>query len=129
MRKSLLTSAGILFLFLSSFAQSRDELEKQRKQLKAEIEQTQKILDENRSKTKVSIGDLTVVNHKMNIQERIIDNINRDISSISNDIYKSQREINKLNLLLDTLRQEYAKSMVYAYKNRSNYNFLNFIFS
>jgi murein hydrolase activator len=30
---------------------------------------------------------------------------------------------------LDTLRQEYAKSMVYAYKNRGNYEFLNFIFS
>ena len=27
------------------------------------------------------------------------------------------------------LKQEYAKSMVYAYKNRSNYDFLNFIFS
>ena len=31
--------------------------------------------------------------------------------------------------VLDTLKQEYAKSMVYAYKNRSNYDFLNFIFS
>ena len=31
--------------------------------------------------------------------------------------------------ILDTLKQEYAKSMVYAYKNRSNYDFLNFIFS
>jgi murein hydrolase activator len=32
-------------------------------------------------------------------------------------------------LLLDTLKQEYSKSMVYAYKNRSNSDFLNFIFS
>jgi murein hydrolase activator len=31
--------------------------------------------------------------------------------------------------LLDTLKLEYAKSMVYAYKNRSNADFLNFIFS
>jgi septal ring factor EnvC (AmiA/AmiB activator) len=31
--------------------------------------------------------------------------------------------------ILDTLKQEYGKSMVYAYKNRSNYDFLNFIFS
>ena len=129
MRKLLLTTAGIFFMFAVCFAQTREELEKQRKQLKAEIDQAQKILDETRNKTKVSIGDLTVVNHKMNIQERLIDNINRDLNNISNDIYKSQREINKLNLILDTLRQEYAKSMVYAYKNRSNYNFLNFIFS
>ncbi len=48
---------------------------------------------------------------------------------MDNNIYKSQRDINKLQLLLDTLKQEYAKSMVYAYKNRSNSDFLNFIFS
>jgi len=44
-------------------------------------------------------------------------------------VYRSQRDVNKLQLLLDTLKQEYEKSMVYAYKNRSNSDFLNFIFS
>jgi septal ring factor EnvC (AmiA/AmiB activator) len=30
---------------------------------------------------------------------------------------------------LDTLKAQYSRSVVYAYKNRSNYDFLNFIFS
>jgi septal ring factor EnvC (AmiA/AmiB activator) len=30
---------------------------------------------------------------------------------------------------LDTLKKQYQESVVYAYKNRSNYDFLNFIFS
>ena len=30
---------------------------------------------------------------------------------------------------MDTLRSQYEKSVVYAYKNRSNYDFLNFVFS
>ena len=34
-----------------------------------------------------------------------------------------------MSRILDTLKKEYANSMVYAYKNRSNYDFLNFIFS
>jgi septal ring factor EnvC (AmiA/AmiB activator) len=34
-----------------------------------------------------------------------------------------------MQLLLDTLKQDYAKSMIYSYKNRSNSDFLNFIFS
>jgi septal ring factor EnvC (AmiA/AmiB activator) len=59
----------------------------------------------------------------------MVANINREINLMDNNIYKSQRDINKLQLLLDTLKQEYAKSMVYAYKNRSNSDFLNFIFS
>jgi len=35
----------------------------------------------------------------------------------------------KLRGELDTLRVQYAQSIVFAYKNRSNYDFLNFIFS
>ena len=34
-----------------------------------------------------------------------------------------------MQLLLDTLKQDYAKSMLYSYKNKSNSDFLNFIFS
>ncbi len=35
----------------------------------------------------------------------------------------------RLKQELDTLKFQYEKSVVYAYKNRSNYDFLNFIFS
>jgi septal ring factor EnvC (AmiA/AmiB activator) len=35
----------------------------------------------------------------------------------------------KLRKELDTLKIQYEESVVYAYKNRSNYDFLNFIFS
>ncbi|MEP6676122.1 MAG: peptidoglycan DD-metalloendopeptidase family protein [Ferruginibacter sp.] len=129
MRKFFLTALSFLFLLMSAQAQTREELERQRKQLKEEIEQTQRMLDENKSKTKVGLSDLALKNRQIDYQGRVIDNINRDLNGLNNDIYKSQREINKMNLLLDTLKQEYAKSMVYAYKNRSNYDFLSFIFS
>jgi septal ring factor EnvC (AmiA/AmiB activator) len=42
---------------------------------------------------------------------------------------QSWREILKLRKELDTLKIQYEESVVYAYKNRSNYDFLNFIFS
>jgi septal ring factor EnvC (AmiA/AmiB activator) len=48
---------------------------------------------------------------------------------IDDDIYLSNVEIYRLSKLLDTLRAQYSRSVVYAYKNRSNYDFLNFIFS
>ena len=48
---------------------------------------------------------------------------------IDDDIYMSNVEIYRLSKLLDTLRAQYSRSVVYAYKNRSNYDFLNFIFS
>ena len=115
--------------FVAAQPPTREELEKQRQQLKKEVEQAQNLLNENKSKTKESLTQLNIINYKVNLQDRIIDNINRDIDLLDNNIYSVQREINRYDRLLDTLKHEYAKSMVYAYKNRGNYDFLNFIFS
>lgn len=116
-------------LCLCANAQTREELEKQRTQLKKEMEQTQKLLNSNKLKTKESLVQWKLINDKVNLQNRLIDNISKDINLLDNNIYNNQREINRYNKLLDTLKQEYAKSMVYAYKNRSSYDFLSFIFS
>ena len=110
-------------------SKEQQELERQRQQLKKEIEQTQKLLEQTKKTTKENLGQLQLYNRKISLQGNVIENINKDINLLDNNIYRSQRDINKLTLLLDTLKQEYAKSMVYAYKNRSNSDFLNFIFS
>ncbi len=119
-----------LFTF-SAMAQqeTREELEKQRAELKKEMEQTQKLLNSNKAQTKVSLVQWKQINDKVNLQHRLIENISKDINLLDNNIYNNQREINRYNKLLDTLKEEYARSMVYAYKNRNNYDFLSFIFS
>ncbi|MEP6596797.1 MAG: peptidoglycan DD-metalloendopeptidase family protein [Ginsengibacter sp.] len=132
MYKIILAAFVSLLFFYSSTAQGitdKDELQKQRLQLKKEIEETEKILNETRSTTKANMGDLITINKRINLQDNVIENITGQLRYIENDIYKSQRDVNKLSKVLDTLKQEYAKSMVYAYKTRNNYDFLNFIFS
>ncbi len=131
MVKTIFTA--ILFLLTGFMANAqqptREELEKQRQQLKKEIEQTEKMLNENKARTKENFVQWKLVNEKVNLQDRVIENINRDIDLLDNNIYTIQRDVHRYDRLLDTLKQEYAKSMVYAYKNRNNYEFLNFIFS
>ncbi len=122
----------LLFSFFSLTVQAqetREELEKQRAALKKEMEQTQKLLNNNKAKTKESLVKWKLINDKLNLQNRLIENISKDINLLDNTITTNQREINRYNKLLDTLKEEYAKSMVYAYKNRNNYDFLSFIFS
>lgn len=109
--------------------ETREELERQRAQLKKEMEQTQKLLNKNKNLTKENLVGWKLINDKVNLQNKLIANISQDINILDNNIYTNQREINRYNKLLDTLKQEYAKSMVYAYKNRNNYDFLSFIFS
>ena len=110
-------------------SREQQELEKERQQLRREIEETQQLLGKNKKNTKENISSLVLINKKLSLQENVIDNITKDINILDNTIYKSQRDINKMQLLLDTLKQDYAKSMIYSYKNRSNSDFLNFIFS
>jgi septal ring factor EnvC (AmiA/AmiB activator) len=112
-----------------SFAQTREELEKQRQDLKREIDETEKLLNANKTETKASLFQWQTISKKVNLQDRVIDNLNKDLRVLDNNMYSIQKDINKYDRLLDTLKQEYARSMVYAYKNRSNYDFLNFIFS
>ncbi len=125
--------SGFVFCCLS-FAvaaqpQTREELERQRQELKREIEQTEKLLNNNKVQTKENLLGLTLITKKVNLQDRVIDNINRDLRMLDNNMVTMQKDVRRYDKLLDTLKQEYAKSMVYAYKNRSNYDFLNFIFS
>ena len=48
---------------------------------------------------------------------------------MNDDIYVSNVELTRLQRQMDTLKSEYARSVVYAYKNNSTYDYLNFIFS
>ncbi|MFZ4770326.1 MAG: murein hydrolase activator EnvC family protein [Ferruginibacter sp.] len=114
---------------LFSQAQTREELEKQRQQLRKEIEETEQQLNSNKAKTKESFVQWKMITNKVALQDRVIDNISKDLRILDNNIYGIQKDVNRYDRLLDTLKREYAKSMVYAYKNRSNYQFMNFIFS
>jgi septal ring factor EnvC (AmiA/AmiB activator) len=132
MQKSILIAFVFLLSLFNATAQQqedKDVLQKQREELRKEIVETEKTLNETRKTAKVNIGQLSLINKKVDLQENVITNINGEIKNLNNNLYLSQLEINKMSRILDTLKQEYANSMVYAYKNRSNYDFLNFIFS
>lgn len=125
----------LLFLFFTftftfgAFAQDKSTMQQQRDKLKQEIDQTQKLLNETQKTAKANVSQLALINRKVNLQEKVMTNINREIRNLTDDIYLNQLEINRMNRVLDTLKSEYAQSMVYAYKNRGNYSFLNFIFA
>lgn len=105
------------------------QLEKERKEIQKELQEIQKIYDKVKGQTKQTLGQLSMLNKKISIQEKYLSNINKEIRNIDDDIYKSNLEIYRLQKQLDTLKVQYAKTVVYAYKNRSNYDYLNFIFS
>lgn len=130
MLRSLSSLVTALILLVSSVnAQSRSELEKQRSEIQRQIEEVKQTLNETKKNRKESLGQLALLQKKLRLREAAINNINQQIVSINGNINQSRSEINRLKRELDTLKLQYEKSVVYAYKNRNNYDFLNFIFS
>jgi murein hydrolase activator len=107
----------------------KSAMEKERQEIQKELKEIQQLYESVKGQKKKTLSQLNVLNRKISLQERYIGNISREIRSIDDDIYLSELEIYRLNKQLDTLRVQYARSIAYAYKNRSNYDYVNFIFS
>ncbi|MDF2386905.1 peptidoglycan DD-metalloendopeptidase family protein [Nostoc ellipsosporum NOK] len=104
-------------------------LEKERQELQKELREMQQAYDKVKGQTRQNLGQITLLNRKISLQEQYINNINKEVKLIDDDIYLSNLEIYRLQKQLDTLKEQYSRSVVYAYKNRASYNYLNFIFS
>jgi murein hydrolase activator len=122
---------ALLVCSLSAGAQqpNKSELDKQRAANQREMEALQQQLKDISKNKKASLAQLNQVQKKIQLREKQINLINQQIHLIEGNINQSWREVSKLKKELDTLKLQYAKSLVYSYKNRNNYDFLNFIFS
>jgi septal ring factor EnvC (AmiA/AmiB activator) len=123
--------AVLLFCSLRSFSQqpSKSELEKEHAAIQQEIEDVKRSLDETKRNRKETLGQLALLQRKLRLREAAIQNTNQQINYIQSDMSQSLKEIFSLRKELDTLKKQYEESVVYAYKNRSSYDFLNFIFA
>ena len=117
------------FLQLVVMAQDKAELERKRKQTLQEIEVLNNQYSDIKKNKKQSIGQLTLIQNKIRLRNQVIETINKQVRSIDGDINTSYREMRRLQKDLDTLKMKYARNVAYAYKNRSSYDFLNFLFS
>jgi len=108
---------------------TKDELEKKQAQLKNEIAELNRTLANIQGDKKRSLSALTAVKRKIAAREEMVNNISRDLRRLDENIYAINLDIYRYSKELDTLKKQYAQSLVFAYKNRSNYDYLNFIFS
>lgn len=132
MRNTLLIILGFCFI-LRTIAQtqpnSKEDIQKKAQELLTQIEDVRKSLDATKKNKKETLAQLALIQQKIHLRNQLIHNINGQIDDIESDMTSTKKEINQLKKELDTLKIQYTKSIIYAYKNRSNYDMLNFIFS
>lgn len=120
---------GLINLAQAQPTQDKDQLERERQEIQKELQEIQGMYNKVKGQTKQTLGQLSVLNRKINLQERFIGSISKELRMIDDDLYRSNLEVYRLQKQLDTLKVQYARTVVYAYKNRSSYDYLNFIFS
>ena len=108
---------------------SREDLQKQEQTLRKELEELNQLLEKTKKNKKNSLGQLEAIRSKISKRKSLINGIARQVKILDDAIYNNQLDVQRLNKDLDTLKSRYQKSIVFAYKSRSGYEYLNFLFS
>lgn len=127
--QKLLLLVTVLFCGIVAQSQTKDELQKKEADLRKEINDLSNSLVQIQKNKKATVAQIAAVQRKIAAREELIGTINRQVRLLDETIYLNELEIYRLKKELDTLKTKYAQSIVFAYKNRSNYQYLNFLFS
>lgn len=131
MRKRLFSVFILVIMtgFCAVAQNTREELQKKEQELQKEIADLNRMINETQNNKKISLKQLAIIKSKINKREELVNSINRQVKQMDETIFTNERDIYRLRKELDTLKIKYAKSIVFAYKNRSSYEYLNFLFS
>lgn len=119
----------LLFSCLSSFSQTKNELEQQRKKLKKEIAQVNSLLFKEQKKEKNVLEDLKDLNQKIEVRLRLILTINVEAKLLAKEITKNKTKISKLEKELLVLKADYAGMILKSYKSKSQQSRIMFLLS
>ncbi|HAN18961.1 MAG: hypothetical protein A2X13_11800 [Bacteroidetes bacterium GWC2_33_15] len=116
-----------IFLQTECFGQTRKELEQRKIKTEEEIKLTTKLLDETEQNRTAGINKILIIKKRISLREQLVNDISNEISLIDASIEQKTSNINNLENEILRLKEEYAKMIYFAYKNRSTYDKLMFI--
>jgi len=134
LREELLRIAIFVFfiqftVFQISAQDRKAELQDEKKKIEEDIKYNSQLLEETKKSKKITINQLVILKNQITAREKLIQNINVEIRTTNEQINLNNEIIKELNRDLEKLKNEYAKMIYYAYKNRDSYDRIMFLFS
>lgn len=105
------------------------QLEQQRKEALADIEETNKLLQETAQTAKTSLNRLNLLSKQILSRKKVISLLNQELDEIEKDILNIQGQLRTLKRELGDKQTNYGKSMRGLYKRHSLQDKLLFILS
>ncbi|HLO90752.1 MAG TPA: peptidoglycan DD-metalloendopeptidase family protein [Lentimicrobium sp.] len=124
--------AVIAFMAISVNGSSQDkksQLEARKAKIEEEINYTNKLLSETKKSKQASLNQVVLLNKKILKRQELINAISGEIGQIDQKINQTNDTIIELTQTIKSLKEEYARMIYYAQKNRNSYTRLMFIFS
>ena len=124
----------VLLAAAPAFAQktkgkSKQQLQSEITSLQKEIATANQLLKKTTKDKEMTLNEVSILDKKIKQREKLIKAYNQQIAVLDEEINTGQTHIKTLNADLKSLRKEYAKMIVFAYRNRSQYSRLGYVFA
>lgn len=123
----------VLFLALISLnlnaQNSSKKLRKEQDILEQKLKNTQLLLTKTKGDKAASLNELQIINNQVRFREELVRNFDRQVRGADLSMREKRGQIRELNKKVERLKKQYKKLVIYAYKHRSKFNKLMFIFS
>lgn len=108
----------MIFLTGTLRAQTRRDLEEQRKKALEDISYVDGMLKNTEKQKRESLQALRIIGNKVNLRESVITGMNEEIGLLQERIEINQMALEMMESDIDILKKDYAKSVLNSYKSK-----------
>jgi len=113
----------------SATGQSRNNLEKKRKQLLADIDKADRLLRATTRNKEANLSRLMTLQNQIKKREELVNTLRAELAFADSSITRTNRVVNALQFDLENLEKEYGEIARQAYRQKMTGNKLFFVFS
>ena len=117
------------FIGINAFPQSRKQLERKIKKYEKDLRLTKQLLQQTKKEKKQTYNNLLLLNRQIELRQKIISSLKKEIEYIDSKISENVLIINSLQNDLNEIKKQYAKLVYFAWKNFSPYDKIMYVFA
>lgn len=129
MKRLIILIAVLSIAASQGWGQSRKELEEQRKKTLEEISYVDNMIRETEKQKSTGISDIRIIGNRLNLRESIISGLREEINLLNERIELNTLAVDLMSKDLETLKDEYARTIVNSYKSGKGYPEIGYLLS
>jgi septal ring factor EnvC (AmiA/AmiB activator) len=119
-----------VFLFGNGWAQKKsDQLQAEQNKLEKKLSTTKSLLEKVKRGTQNSLSELKLIETQVRDREELVQNVDNQIRGAELTISSKAQEVKLLQKRVFSLKEQYRRLLIYAYKHRNKYGKMMYIFS